>query len=504
MTHPSSSSLCSSLCSSLEEAQHSSAPSRHNLNPPSFRAKREIPLCLAVLLLATLTMLLAFVAPLRSASRTGNPLVPAFRPEGLSCRLCAGENRATHESPATDYDSRVTLPDLMVHEWGTFTSIAGPHGDSMDWLPLTGSTDLPSFVEHFRDVHFKGGLRGTVRMETPVLYFYSSQEGTVSVDVSFLRGLITEWYPHADSVNRELKPKDFALNMMQHPGSISWNSVHISPQGASDFPADKSDNHYYAARQTSSTAVEVSTPAGPQREKFLFYRGVAGLQAPLTAKISSDGTITLRDEVLRAIKRSELQVHEVVPAQTASAPAQNLTQPSDAAESFNEIPNVILFERRGAQMGYRVLGPFEGQASLAPPALDGSADSLYSILEGMLVSQGLFADEAHAMLETWKNSWFEEGSRLIYIVPRSYIDSVLPLRVKPAPANTTRVFVGRLELVTPTTEHAVESAFLHGDRATLAKYSRFLEPILVSMIEQTEDESRQQQLFAYLSAAPTP
>ena len=61
--------------------------------------------------------------------------------------------------------------DLTVHEWGTFTSIAGPNGEAMNWLPLTGSTDLPSFVEHFREVAFKGGLRGTVRMETPVLYF---------------------------------------------------------------------------------------------------------------------------------------------------------------------------------------------------------------------------------------------------------------------------------------------------------------------------------------------
>jgi hypothetical protein len=77
--------------------------------------------------------------------------------------------------------------DLTVHEWGTFTSIAGPDGLSMNWLPLTGSTDLPSFVEHFREVAFKGGLRGATRMETPVLYFYSPRETTVSVNVSFAK-----------------------------------------------------------------------------------------------------------------------------------------------------------------------------------------------------------------------------------------------------------------------------------------------------------------------------
>ncbi len=36
----------------------------------------------------------------------------------------------------------------------------------------------------------------------------------------------------------------------------------------------------------------------------------------------------------------------------------------------------------------------------------------------MLIAQGLYQDEAQAMLETWRDSWFEEGSRLLYIVPR--------------------------------------------------------------------------------------
>ena len=37
---------------------------------------------------------------------------------------------------------------LTVHEWGTFTSIAGTEGQAVEWSPLTGSTDLPGFVEH--------------------------------------------------------------------------------------------------------------------------------------------------------------------------------------------------------------------------------------------------------------------------------------------------------------------------------------------------------------------
>jgi len=82
------------------------------------------------------------------------------------------------------------------------------------------------------------------------------------------------------------------------------------------------------------------------------------------------------------------------------------------------------------------------------------------------------------MVETWKSSWFEEGSRLIYIVPREFVDNVLPLAIDPAPEQVVRVFVGRLEIVTPTTVKAVKTAIAANDNAALDRYGRFLEPIL--------------------------
>jgi hypothetical protein len=113
-----------------------------------------------------------------------------------------------------------------------------------------------------------------------------------------------------------------------------------------------------------------------------------------------------------------------------------------------------------------------------PPVLTGSVDSLYGELEEILVEQGLYRDEAHAMIETWRDSWFEEGSRLIYIVPHGFIDNVLPLTIDPAPGQIARVFVGRFEIITPATALAVKTALAHNDEATLKKYGRFLEPIL--------------------------
>jgi hypothetical protein len=131
--------------------------------------------------------------------------------------------------------------------------------------------------------------------------------------------------------------------------------------------------------------------------------------------------------------------------------------------------------------------------------LSDSIESLQSDLEGMLISQGLFLDEAHAMVETWKDSWFEEGARLIYIVPRKFVDSVLPLSITPVPAQTVRVFVSRMELVTPATESAVESALAKNDRATLVKYGRFLEPILETVIRESPDAARTAELRRYLN-----
>jgi hypothetical protein len=361
-------------------------------------------------------------------------------------------------------EGRPVYSGLMAHEWGTFTSIAGDRGQAMEWSPLTGSTDLPGFVEHFRNAGFKLGLRGTVRMETPVLYFYDSREETVSVKVSFAKGVITEWYPHASRVEPVASLNDASLFSKQADGSIAWDSVTVAPNLRADFPAENRDNQYYAARQTSSTPVRVKTPRGDQQEKFLFYRGVSAFALPISARLTPESKLLIENH------------------------------------SAEEIPNVILFERRGEKIGYRIGGAVENKAILDPPALTETVDSLCRELEGLLVARGLYQDEAHAMVETWRNSWFEEGSRLLYIAPTEFVNKVLPLSIAPAPAQTVRVFVGRLELVTPATERAVERALANHDGATLGKYGRFLEPILQSMIKKESNPGRVRQIENSLSA----
>src|SRR5260370_18682964 len=107
-------------------------------------------------------------------------------------------------------------------------SIAGNDGQAAEWLLLSGSADLPGFVKHFRNTSFKDGLRGTVRMETPVLYFYSAREATVAVKVAFSKGVITEWYPDASRVGPGATVPDASLTSgnylsgHQRGGSVAW------------------------------------------------------------------------------------------------------------------------------------------------------------------------------------------------------------------------------------------------------------------------------------------
>src|SRR6266571_2482811 len=165
--------------------------------------------------------------------------------------------------------------ELSVHEWGTFTSIAGENGTAISWRPFGGPTDLPCFVDRFRN--FKGDILGTVRMETPVLYFYGSRESTANVKVSFPKGVITEWYPKGAA-----SPSSNAME---------WRGVKISPDGTSDFPVEPGKSHYYAARQTDAAALQV----GQKKEKFLFYRGVGTFPLPISAKTLDHGRILVKN-----------------------------------------------------------------------------------------------------------------------------------------------------------------------------------------------------------------
>jgi len=327
---------------------------------------------------------------------------------------------------------------LTVHEWGTFTSIAGPDGQAVQWRPLTGPSDLPCFVTALNPSSVKigpggiPGLKATVRMETPVLYFYSDTEQTVRASVTFHQGIISEWYPQAS-----VPPVAPVPAMSNALGRIQWSDVRIRPGAKEDYPVEPGESHYYAARATDAAPLLV----GGQQEKFLFYRGLATFPLLVGATVNRHGNIAL-------------------------------TQTGDRA-----IDTVILFERRAGRFGYRLVRAAGKDAVIDRPVLNATMESMRQELQSLLIEKGLYPREASAMVETWRDSWFEDGARLFYLLPQYATDALLPLTIEPKPASVVRVFVGRLEIVTPEMESEVATAIRVNDRAVLRKYGRFLEPI---------------------------
>jgi len=346
-------------------------------------------------------------------------------------------------------------PPLTVHEWGTFTTIAGDDGQAIQWLPLGGPTDLPCFVETYRNREFKiiiapqngpllnydqarAGLKGSVRMETPVLYFYADAPTTANVNVVFPQGLFTEFYPHAEVV----QSPSYANILSATPGfpaKIAWKTVNVRPNTSPVFPTDRAESHYYAARATDAAPIRVDG----QDEKFLFYRGVAGFPVPIATRLEPNGRIRVK----------------------------NLSR--------HTLPAVMVLTKRGSKFGYRVHGALAGESEvvLDRPLAGGMLSGLRSELERTLVAEGLYEKEAKAMVDTWRDDWFDDGTRVFYVVPAADVDAILPLTISPAPVSVVRVFVGRMEVITPETEADVARALSTNDARLIEAYGRWLGPI---------------------------
>jgi hypothetical protein len=117
--------------------------------------------------------------------------------------------------------------------------------------------------------------------------------------------------------------------------------------------------------------------------------------------------------------------------------------------------------------------------------MTGDLAQLRKQLVAELVEFGLYPKEAAAMVETWHDSWFEEGMRVFYVVPRPQTDALLPLKITPDPDSIARVFVGRVEVLSPWTRVTIQDAVEHRDLATLQKFGRFLEPFAAQMHDRS-------------------
>jgi hypothetical protein len=281
---------------------------------------------------------------------------------------------------------------------------------------------------------------GMVRMETPVLFFYSQRPVTASVHVDFPKGWITEYYPQPSSVSKQYGDDSYTGLGYQN-GRADWNSIEVLPGENPVLPSSKGPSRYYEARNTDAAALRV----GKQNERMIFYRGIGSFIPPLQPKFIANGKLQLRTTIPDAI------------------------------------PLAIVFENRGGKIGYRFVRGLIDSVTVDPPEMTGDLAQLRKELVAELVEFGLYEKEAQAMVETWHDSWFEDGMRVFYVVPRPQTDSLLPLKIAPVPDSVARVFVGRVEVLSPWTRQTIQSAADNRDVAELKKFGRFLEPFTGQM-----------------------
>jgi hypothetical protein len=336
---------------------------------------------------------------------------------------------------------------LAVHEWGTFTSLQDETGRTLGGINVEDEP-VPAFV-HSLDrtlliraaagapAFYQGAPAShpdvTMRLETPVIYFHpppDSPQLTCDVAIRFPAGWLSQFYPNADSTvtgpdPNPNAPLSYRPLTAKSSSTLTWKQLRIGP-ATRPFPETK-DPVWLAPRDVR--AADVSTPAR-QSERFLFYRGVAHLDAPLQVT-RSEGV----DRDTLWVQQPDLRYGERIPG-----------------------PLWFVDVRPDGQLAYRRVDDLPNTPPAVPlcPAAFADADfspdrlaELRAEMHAALTSAGLFPDEADALLNTWQLSYFKSpGQRLFFLAPRAWTDRVLPLDVS-APADVTRVMVARIELVTP-------------------------------------------------------
>lgn len=339
---------------------------------------------------------------------------------------------------------------LIVHEWGTFTSLQDEQGRELPGIN-TDDEPVPEFVHNLNpfllskpvlsSLHWQYRQKAaprvhpfvTMRLETPVIYCYPPAawpaDKSLDITVQFRGGWLTEFYPRAEANAPGLKEGQFNFGELtsETTSSLAWNGVKLGgqpPGPATDSPV------WLAPRGVAAANV---TAASGESERYLFYRGIGRLHAPLRAVMDrKSGQLALHanfDDVLSTRQSEQIPVLWLVQVRSdRECAVRTINGFSVSSDSSAEL----------AKLSYH-FQPNEFQGD--------SQQRLITEMRAALVADGLYADEANALLATWQKSYFHSpGLRLFYLVPRTWTNHYLPLTVTGDP-QVERVMVGRLELI---------------------------------------------------------
>jgi len=321
----------------------------------------------------------------------------------LAILACGVLTAVVADEPKGAGDTQIAKK-FVAHEWGTFSTFSGSDGAYLKFCP--NENDLPGFVNS-RHNFVKGGLTDAyVSLETPVLYFYSDRDRTVSVHVEFRDGVMTDWYPEASR-----RPTE----------NIRWDNLQITP-GHLNLPEEGGRGRYFHARDADSAFLRTAHNAN-SNEKFLFYRGVGEGRMPFTVRALGGGEFVVKNTAKDAI------------------------------------PGLFLIRVQNGKVFFKQSGSLSPQAvvGLKESTMASSAEKLGEAVEHLLIQQGLYEKEARAMVKTWSTDWFgDNGTRVLYLIPQTQTADVLPLSIEPKPDQLVRVLVGRHDILTPEREKEID------------------------------------------------
>lgn len=337
---------------------------------------------------------------------------------------------------------------LIVHEWGTFTTLSASDGRPLGGL-YVDATPLPAFIHGLPYFNYADGWASldklrhtTVKMETPVLYFYSDVEIDVDVKVGFKGGTISQWYPAATESERNPTTPFVDFAAAPYDGHIAWKTKVLAPGSNPAYTTAASGQE--TAEWTAPRMVDANMLQGTkgEYERFLFYRGLGGWPNTVKLVFKNDSVLTVTND------------------------------------GDEDIPWLMIYDRDRVQMGNASVwwqGPLKARGSFSITRTKGNQDygngmAAMGTLKAHLVKAGLKSDEALALLNTWYNGYFLEGGlKAFWILPRAMVDRILPLKITPAPVATARVIVGRSEILPPDFERELRKA---QSTDSLAKYAK--------------------------------
>lgn len=283
-----------------------------------------------------------------------------------------------------------------------------------------------------------------VKMETPVTYFYSDRPMKVRASVEFPRGVLTQWYPAVRESWPSTKMLSFATtgasarnarvceaspSLETTTGLLDWGSLDILGREANverEIPQASLENFTWSfARQVAANPVRGENG---QAEKFLFYRGIGNFVLPVTITAQGHGRLVMKSSIADAV-------------------------PAVFVLNVEGDRGTYTAHRQGIDANANLAAQVPSMKDAKP--IEDYADALARDVRSALDAQGLYDDEATAMVNTWKRQWFRTpGIRVLYLAPQSWTDRSLPLAIEPKPDTMVRVMVMRVEVITPELERA--------------------------------------------------